>query len=153
MGFINFLSLLFASGVGFGLSCWIFGTMLDKSNNLGDYKGENFDYSAHARFDVRRDKISKEESSSFTYLFGKRIDTGPAPEGDELVRRLTPEELSKYKKPDVPTGAFVSEKNGITSKKSFVDEFAKWEKENSQFGDLKGVFKPIETEDENRAGF
>ena len=66
---------------------------------------------------------------------------------------MTPDELSKYKKPDVPTGAFVSEKNGITSKKSFVDEFEKWEKENSQFGDLKGVFKPLETENEDRAGF
>ncbi|MBR6487694.1 MAG: hypothetical protein IKT20_02165 [Clostridiales bacterium] len=153
MGFIDFVSLLFASGVGFGLSCWIFGSVLDKSNNLGDYKGESFDYSASARFDIRRDKMSKDESSSFTHMFGKRIDTSPAPKGDELVRRLTPEELSKYKKSDVPSGAFVSEKNGITGNKSFVDEFEKWEKENKQFGDLKGVFKPLEEENDDRAGF
>ena len=69
MGFIDFVSLLFASGVGFGLSCWIFGSVLDKSNNLGDYKGESFDYSASARFDIRRDKMSKDESSSFAHMF------------------------------------------------------------------------------------
>ena len=33
---IDFLSFVLALGVGFGVSCWIFGTLLDKSNNIGD---------------------------------------------------------------------------------------------------------------------
>lgn len=149
---IDILAFLFASGVGFGLSCWIFGTLLDKSNNMGDYKGGNGDYNAYVNFTARRDKMDKSEYSSFIYMHGKRIDTGDAPKGTDLVRRLTPEELARYKK-TVPTGEFSSEKNGIASKKSFVDEFEKWEAENSRYGDLKGVFKPVKEEDGNRAGF
>ena len=149
---INIIAFIFASGVGFGLSCWIFGKLLDKSNNMGDYKGDKYDYNAYVNFQVRRDRMGKNDYSSFIYQYGERIDQGKAPNGADLVRRLTPEELKKYKKP-APTGDFSSEKSGITSKKSFVDEFAKWECENSSFGDLKGVFKPIETEDEDRAGF
>ena len=65
---------------------------------------------------------------------------------------MTDEEREQNKK-KVPTGAFVSEANGINSKKSFVDKYEKWEKENSRYGSLNGVFKPVETEDEDRAGF
>lgn len=149
---IDILALMLASGVGFGLSCWIFGTLLDKSNNMGDYKGGNGDYNAYVNFSARRDKMGKSEYSSFIYMHGKRIDTGDAPKGTDLVRRLTPEELSRYKK-TVPSGDFSSEKSGITSKKSFVDEYEKWERENSRYGDLKGVFKPVKEEDEDRSGF
>lgn len=149
---INIIAWIFASGVGFGLSCWIFGTLLDKSNNMGDFKGDNRDYDAYVNFKVRRDRMDKSEMSSFIYMNGQRIDKDKAPNGTDLVRRLTPEELAQYKK-TVPTGEFTSEKSGITSKKSFVDEFEKWEAENGSFGNLKGVFKPIETEDNDRAGF
>ena len=149
---IDFIALLFASGVGFGLSCWIFGTLLDKSNNMGDYKGGNGEYNAFVHFTARRDKMDKSEYSSFVYMNGKRIDTGDAPKGTDLVRRLTPDELARYRKA-VPTGDFSSEKSGITSKKSFVDEYEKWEAENTRYGNLKGVFKPVETENEDRAGF
>jgi len=148
---INIIAWIFASGVGFGLSCWIFGTLLDKSNNMGDFKGDNRDYDAYVNFKVRRDRMDKSEMSSFIYMNGQRIDQGKAPKGEDLVRRLTPEELKEYKK-TVPTGDFSSEKSGITSKKSFVDEFEKWEAQNSRFGDLKGVFKPIEKEDDERSG-
>lgn len=149
---IDILSWILAAGVGFGISCWIFGNILDKSNNMGDYRGEGRDYSAYANFKVRRDNLPKSETSSFLIMHAEKIDTGKAPNGTDLVRRLTPEELAEYKKPS-PTGEFVSEKNGITAKKSFVDEYEKWEKENSHFGDLSGVFKPIKEDDPDRAGF
>ena len=113
---IDILAFLFASGVGFGLSCWIFGTLLDKSNNMGDYKGGNGDYNAYVNFTARRDKMDKSEYSSFIYMHGKRIDTGDAPKGTDLVRRLTPEELARYKK-TVPTGEFSSERTGSPAKK------------------------------------
>ena len=41
---IEMISFLFAIGVGFGLSCLIFGSMLDKSNNIGDSRGSANDY-------------------------------------------------------------------------------------------------------------
>ena len=36
---IDLIALLFAIGVGFGLSCWILGTLLENSNSFGDNKG------------------------------------------------------------------------------------------------------------------
>lgn len=150
---IDFLSWLLATGVGFGISCWIFGNMLDKSNNMGDYKGESREYNAYANFKVRSDKMNKSEYSSFLYRYAERIDSGSGPSGTQLVRRRTDEERNQHKKAEVPRGAFVSEENGITSKKSFVDAYDKWEKENSSFGNLSGVFKPLNEDDADRAGF
>ena len=155
---IDFLSFVFALGVGFGVSCWIFGTMLDKSNNIGDYKGDRGDYNAYANFNTRRDKMEKGEIQSFLYMHSERTkkkpvtaDPGILYKGTDLVRRLTPEEREKLKKP-APSGEFVSEKNGISKKTSFVDEFEQWEKDNATMGNLKGVFKPLEEEDPTRAG-
>ena len=37
---IDLIALLFAIGVGFGLSCWILGTLLENSNSFGDNKGD-----------------------------------------------------------------------------------------------------------------
>ena len=148
---IDILSWILAAGVGFGISCWIFGNLLDKSNNIGDYKGDRGDYNAYVNFKVTR-QISKTEQSSFLHYHAEKIDTSLDPQGTELVRRMTDEEREQIKK-RVPKGEFVSEKNGINSKKSFVDEYEQWEKETSTYGDLKGVFKPVATEDEDRAGF
>ena len=150
---IDILAFLLASGVGFGLSCWIFGTLLDKSNNMGDYKGERREYNAFANFKVRSDKMNKSEYSSFLYRYSERIDNGSGPSGTQLVRRMTDEERKQQKKAEVPRGAFVSEENGIASKKSFVDAYDKWEKENSSLGNLSGVFKPLNEDDADRAGF
>lgn len=153
MGITDFIALILASGVGFGLSCWIFGAVLDKSNNIGDYKGDRGKYDAYPAFSARRDGMSSSEYSSFTYMNSKNIDTGKAPKGTELVRKLTPEERKLYAKSKVPTGDFSSSKSGITGKRSFVDEYEKWEKETNCYGKLSGVFKPIEEENPDRAGY
>ena len=134
---IDFLSFVFALGVGFGVSCWLFGTLLDKSNNIGDYKGE---------------------IQSFIYLYSERMSKKPSSDpsavlykGTDLVRRLTPEEREQIKK-SASAGESVSEKNGISKKNSFVDEFEQWEKDYGTKSDLKGVFRPLEEEDPRRAG-
>ena len=96
---IDFLSLIFALGVGFGFSCWLFGGLLEKSNNIGDSRGDKFEYKAYPSFTVRRDKMSKSDWQSFSTMYGKNIDAGyAAPKGSEQVRRLTPEELEKWDK-------------------------------------------------------
>lgn len=155
---IDFLSFVFALGVGFGVSCWIFGTMLDKSNNIGDYKGDSGTYGAHADFTTKRDKMDKGEVNSFVYMYSERMrkkptstGTGITHKGTDLVRRLTPEEREQIKK-SATAGESVSEKNGISKKNSFVDEFEQWEKDYGTKSDLKGVFKPLEEEDPTRAG-
>ena len=76
---IDFLALLFASGVGFGLSCWIFGTVLEKSNNIGDYRGMKSDYRAYVHFRMRKDKMSKGEYESFPRMYAIKLDDSAAP--------------------------------------------------------------------------
>ena len=147
MEFYDVVSLILALGVGFGLSCWIFGTLLDKSNNIGDYRGDRGDYNAYPKFESRRDGMNRSEYSSYIYMNAKRIDTDMAPSGTELVRKLTPEERKFYNSSKVPKGEFSSEKSGITRKRSSVDEFEKWEKETNPYSNLSGVFKPVESED------
>ena len=145
---VNIISFLFAIGVGFGVSCWIYGTLLDKSNNLGDSRGNKFEYHAFVNFTARRDKMSDSERNTFTSTYAENIDIGSAgPKGSEQVRRLTPEELAEYKKNSVPRGAYQSDSSHINRKEA-VDEFEEWEKREGFSRDLKGVFKPLE-EDPN----
>ena len=155
---IDFLSFVLALGVGFGVSCWIFGTLLDKSSNIGDYKGDRGDYNAYANFNTKRDKMDKGEIQSFIYLYSERMSKKPSSDpsavlykGTDLVRRLTPEERKQIKK-SASAGESVSEKNGISKKNSFVDEFEQWEKDYGTKSDLKGVFRPLEEEDPRRTG-
>ena len=94
---INVMAFLFATGLGFGLSCWIFGTILDKSNNIGDSRGKNTDYKAYVTFTARKDKLSNAERDGFSARYAERIDSPSAgPSGSEFVRRLTDEEIKKY---------------------------------------------------------
>lgn len=142
------ISFLFAIGVGFGLSCWIFGTLLDKSNNIGDSRGNKYEYRAFVNFTARRDKMSDSERNSFCSMYAENIGSGSAgPSGAERVRRLTPEELAEYRKKNVPRGAYQSDSSHI-NKKDQVDEFEEWEKREGFSRDLKGVFKPLD-EDPN----
>ena len=145
---VNVVSFLFAIGVGFGLSCWIFGTLLDKSNNLGDSRGDKYEYKAFVNFTARRDKLSDSERNTFCSMYAENIDSGSAgPRGSEAVRRLTPEELAEYKKMNVPRGAYQSDNSHI-NRKDTVDEFEEWEKREGFSRDLTGIFKPID-EDPN----
>ena len=103
---IDRIALLFAIGVGFGLSCWIFGTLLENSNIMGDNKGDRRYYKAYAKFSTRKDKIGKAERESFCSIYGMDISkNSDGPGGSEPVRRLTDEELARYNHTSVEAAA------------------------------------------------
>lgn len=144
MAFIDITALLFAIGVGFGVSCWLFGTLLEKSNNIGDSRGNKYEYHAFVNYTCRREKLSDSERNSFTATHAENIDAGTSgPKGSDLARRMTPEELAAYKKNNVPRGAYQSDSSHINRKED-VDEFEEWEKREGFSRDLRGVFKPLE---------
>ena len=139
---ISFISFLLASGLGFGLSCWILGTLLEKSNSIGDSRGTKSDYNANAVFTIRKDRMSGNERNTFCDTYAVNLtDRTTEPKGSEQVRRLSSEELDKYSqdKPGTPAAhrAFFPD--------STEEEFRIWEsKQTSQ--DLTGIFKPLDEE-------
>ena len=146
MGFIDLLSFLFASGLGFGLSFWIYGTLLDRSNNIGDSKGDKVLYGVDARFTTRRDNLSSSEKNSFSATYANRIDTSAGPSGSELVRRLSKEEIEEYKKAAKEQAMSYAESSAYTPVarvKTTEDEIKEWEKSMESSGDTPSPFKPI----------
>ena len=95
---VEFVSFLFAIGVGFGLSCWIFGTLLNKSNNIGDSRGANYEYNTNVNFTSRIDSMSKSESANYIHYHAVKFDDSGDPKGTDLVRRLTDEEREAREK-------------------------------------------------------
>ena len=141
---LDFVSFLFAIGVGFGLSFWIFGTLLDKSNNIGDSKGAQYEYDTEINITSRTDKMSKSESESYIHYHAVIYDDDGQPKGTDLARRLSPEELEAYKKKETaPRGAYVSKDDRNEKFKTAEDEFEEWEKNNQSAGSMAGVFKPL----------
>ena len=123
---LDLVSFLFAIGVGFGLSFWVFGTLLDKSNNIGDSKGAQYEYDTEIQITSRTDKMSKSESESYIHYHAVIYDDDGQPKGTDLARRLSKEELEEYEK-----------------FKTAEDEFEEWEKNNQSTGTMAGVFKPL----------
>ena len=141
---LDFVSFLFAIGVGFGLSFWIFGTLLDKSNNIGDSKGAKYEYDTEINITSRTDKMSKSESESYIHYHAVIYDDDGQPKGTDLARRLSKEELEEYKKKETaPRGAYVSKDDRNEKFKTAEDEFEEWEKNNQSTGSMAGVFKPL----------
>jgi len=141
---LDFVSFLFAIGVGFGLSFWIFGTLLDKSNNIGDSKGAQYEYDTEIQITSRTDKMSKSESDSYIHYHAVIYDDDGQPKGTDLARRLSKEELEEYKKKETaPRGAYVSKDDRNEKFKTAEDEFEEWEKNNQSTGSMAGVFKPL----------
>ena len=141
---LDFVSFLFAIGVGFGLSFWIFGTLLDKSNNIGDSKGAKYEYDTEINITSRTDKMSKSESESYIHYHAVIYDDDGQPKGTDLARRLSKEELEEYKKKETaPRGAYVSKDDRNEKFKTAEDEFEEWEKNNQSTGTMAGVFKPL----------
>ena len=152
---IDFLALLFALGLGFGLSCWIFGTILDKSNNIGDSRGGKNEYGAYIVYTDKKDRLSKDDRQSYCYRNAIRIDEpGSAPAGSEKVRRLTEEELEQYDHNAQATtmngytqAVNPTQAGGLYQNKADLsgveDEFAAWERQQAN-NDMSGVFKPLD---------
>ena len=143
---LELVSFLFAIGVGFGTSCWIFGTLLNKSNNIGDSKGAKYEYNTNVNITSRSDRMSKSESESYIHYHAVKFDDSYEPKGTDLVRKLTDEEREAYKQKAAqtpPKGLYVSEKSRINT--SVVDteaEFEEWEKSLESDAKMTGVFLP-----------
>ena len=139
---IEALAILFASGVGFGLACWLMGTLLDKSNNIGDSHGNAGEYGAYIAYTQKMNRMSNTDRDRFCNLYSIKIDLpSEEPKGSDLVRRLTKEELEKYK------GLNTEKVPPITVNRDVFnggeDEFKLWEDQNAGTN-LSGVFKPLD---------
>ena len=143
---LELVSFLFAIGVGFGTSCWIFGTLLNKSNNIGDSKGAKYEYNTNVNITSRSDRMSKSESETYIH-YAVKFDDSYEPKGTDLVRTLTDEEREEYKKMAVqtpPKGLYVSEKSRINTPLADTEaEFEEWEKRQASEATMAGVFKPL----------
>jgi len=139
---IDLIALLFAIGVGFGLSCWIFGTLLEKSNSFGDNKGDKRYYKAYAKFSARKDRMNNKDVNSFCGTYGKNISkSSDGPADSEPVRKLTDEEIALYNHTSVEAAAKEREKRI----KDLEDSFNIWESRNAK-GSLSGVFSKLDDE-------
>ncbi len=144
---LELVSFLFAIGVGFGTSCWIFGTLLNKSNNIGDSKGAKYEYNTNVNITSRSDRMSKSESETYIHYHAVKFDDSYEPKGTDLVRKLTDEEREEYKKmasQTPPKGLYVSEKSRINTPLADTEaEFEEWEKRQASEAPMAGVFKPL----------
>ena len=128
---IIFFSCLLALGFGFGLAFWICGSMLDRSNNIGDSRGDGATYNAETTFTSRNNRMDRSASKEYFKQSAVWKGDTKGPAGYEQVRRLTEEERQKKaaeeKKANVPKGAFVSQN---TSASPSSDKYDKpdWEK-------------------------
>lgn len=108
----EFLAGLLALGFGFGLAFWICGNKLDKSNNIGDSRGDGATYHADIKFTSTCDRMEKSASKAYFNLNATTKEDSTAKMNQEPVRRLTEEErkerAAEQKKKNVPKGAFVS---------------------------------------------
>lgn len=134
------IAFVIALGFGFGLSLWIFSTVLEKSNNIGDSVGGRSAYKAYAKFTVRRDKMSNVDRDCFLHQYARAFAANErGPEGQDIVRRLTPEEIARV--------------NGVTPdvnleklrEKRFAMRDTPYEQQGS-LDDLHGVFGKIDEE-------
>ena len=143
---LELVSFLFAIGVGFGTSCWIFGTLLNKSNNIGDSKGAKYEYNTNVNITSRSDRMSKSESESYIHYHAVKFDDSYEPKGTDLVRKLTDEEREAYKQKAAqtpPKGLYVSEKSRINTPLADTEaEFEEWEKSLESDAKMTGVFLP-----------
>lgn len=138
---MDVLSFIFALGLGFGIACWACGTLLEKSNNIGDSTGTKDTYGVHVHFTCER-RLGNNETNTFCANHDKPIvGENNTPHGSELVHRLSEEELERYK----PTAAEEAAAAG-TLRNTVEDEFSIWESQQPS-SDFKGVFRPLDKEE------
>lgn len=137
---MDVLSFIFALGLGFGIACWACGTLLEKSNNIGDSTGTKDTYGVHVHFTCER-RLGNNETNTFCANHDKPIvGENNTPHGSELVHRLSEEELERYK-PTAAEEAAAAKFLGNTVE----DEFSIWESQQPS-SDFKGVFRPLDNE-------
>ena len=134
------IAFIIALGFGFGLSLWLFSTALEKSNNIGDSIGGKSAYKAFAKFTVKKDKMSNVDRDCFLHQYARAFAANErGPEGKDIVRRLTPEEIARVNgvTPDVDLEKLREERFAIRD--------TPYEQQGS-LEDLHGVFGKIDEE-------
>ena len=135
---MSFLALLLSIGLGFGIACWACGTLLDKSNNIGDSVGSKGVYGAYVNFTAKKDRLNKDERNNFCRMYAQSIEGENAvPASSERVHRMTKEELEKYK-----AQSAASER---PLRDPLEEEIRKWEG-TQKLDDLKGAFQRLNEE-------
>lgn len=59
------LALIIALGLGSGLSCFLFASILSKSNDIGNTVGEYSKYTVGIDYDMRTNNLTDDEVKSF----------------------------------------------------------------------------------------
>ena len=119
---------------------------MEKSNNIGDSRGDKNQYGAFVVYTDQKDRLSKDERQSYVYRNSIRIDdSAGGPSGSEKVRRLTEEELALYNHTATAgvSNGYAQAPVGAQAGSGIEDEFAAWERQQNN-NDLSGVFKPID---------
>ena len=103
---------LLALGFGFGLAFWICGNMLNKSNNIGDSRGDLKTYNGEVKFTSICNSMEKSAGEAYFREHATIRKDLTDKDSYEPVRRLTEEERKEHakemKKKNVPKGAYVS---------------------------------------------
>ena len=134
------IAFVIALGFGFGLSLWLFSTVLEKSNNIGDSIGGKSAYKAFAKFTVKKDKMSNVDRDCFLHQHARAFAANErGPEGKDIVRRLTPEEIARI------NGNTADVDIGQLREKRFAMRDTPYEQQGS-LDDLHGVFGKIDEE-------
>lgn len=83
---MDILAFLLASGLGFGLACLIFASILSKSNDLGNSIGEAGHYTDGIYYDRSTDRLNKKEVEVFGLGYFRAEDLNkPVPPSEKLV--------------------------------------------------------------------
>lgn len=94
------IALILSIGLGFGLACFLFASLLSKSNNIGDSVGEAEQYHAKAIFDQHLDDEYSKSKSDIQFRLSHYQPNHKAqivePPSDKLV------EITHTPKPEVP---------------------------------------------------
>lgn len=62
---MDILALIIALGLGFGMSCFIFASLLSKSNDIGNNVGEYSRYTFGIEYDMRTNNLTDDEVKTF----------------------------------------------------------------------------------------
>ncbi len=86
MGVVAFI---FAIGLGFGLACFIFASLLSKSNDIGNSIGNANRYTGGIVYDRSVDRLRKDEIESFGVGYIQRAmeEKGSEPSDSALVEQ------------------------------------------------------------------
>jgi hypothetical protein len=82
------LSFVLAIGLGFGLACLIFASLLSKSNDIGNSIGDAAHYTVGISYDRSVDRLKRDERDTFgTGYFREEELNRPEPESNKLVEQ------------------------------------------------------------------